>query len=1004
MKIRKTLFILFGIFLFALMLSIGAGLYYYTHPPMVKPLIEKAASRTTGASVSIQHLSYSLNPIKIHAKGISFQPVGEESGLSVQIQDFVADCALNGAFGQKTLVFRSLKVNGFECRVREGATAVTRDPGSEEGPSFLNSMARSFVSFFLFKDFKLEAAEMGEGHVIARWGGRSIEVSGLSGHLNTDHLMDIRGGVVVELPTEHTTLSIPAFHIKTSSAISLSDPRIDFTLAFSDGHLKNPEAKVNHIRAGVSMHYDHLKRKIAFEGLDLALKGARLRKIPQTETAPLHITLKAAGDIDLKKQRVNFNGLSLNVKKFLQLNGSLAAGFGHKPDFNLMIGEGRIYSHKLMTLLPKGFGVKSVDFTISGPMDFSGTFSGTYPYFDIGNLSLRISEIKGSTRKGPFSIGPIGIGPTKGTVNLLKRSVSFPHIRLKSSYLKNIVAAFQMDNGRLTLTARGKETGLIHAASRLKLLQPGWAFKGMDTIEVKAAVDRKGTTAFSAELALKKFHFQNPQETFLGENISLRAHISGRITPAPSTIRAKAELSADGGEVLMDRFYFDLGENAFFAQYSGSYQRLNKHLTLDKLSLGMNKIVTAHVTGTLFQAGGQYGGELSLKIPDTPLKAPFHRLIREPFQTEKPALSTVRLEGIVGAEMTLKGNRSHWTTQGVCTWKDGALFYGDSVYALAGIQLSLPVWLTNGQDEGGAQNLEGGLSVRSMKLPFLPEQGLNVPIQAASNRLFMPGATTLAVPGGTVRIGPSRIIRMMGPSPALHTALHFKNLQLEPILSGIWPHPVTGSAEGNLDPIQIEGGQLQSAGEIKANIFDGALTISHVGAREIFTALPVVHLDARWHHLNLALMTEDTSFGKVEGILNGYAKKMEVSNGQLQRFDLLLDTVKTDDAPQKISVKAVDNIARLGGGQSPFAGLAGIFVSFFKEFPYEKIGVRATLENDVFRIHGTIREDGKEYLVKRGFFSGVDVINQSRDNRVGFKDMLKRIKRISSSKGGPIVR
>ena len=177
-----------------------------------------------------------------------------------------------------------------------------------------------------------------------------------------------------------------------------------------------------------------------------------------------------------------------------------------------------------------------------------------------------------------------------------------------------------------------------------------------------------------------------------------------------------------------------------------------------------------------------------------------------------------------------------------------------------------------------------------------------------------------------------------------------------------------------------------------------------MGARGLFTALPVYSLDARWHHLNLAEMTEGTSFGKIEGILNGYAKKLEISDGQLQRFDLLLDTVKTDDVPQKISVEAVDNIAQLGGGQSPFAGMAGIFVSFFKEFPYRKIGVHATLENDIFRIHGTIREGGKEYLVKRGFFSGVDVINQSRDNRVGFKDMLKRIKRITSSKRGPVVR
>jgi hypothetical protein len=154
----------------------------------------------------------------------------------------------------------------------------------------------------------------------------------------------------------------------------------------------------------------------------------------------------------------------------------------------------------------------------------------------------------------------------------------------------------------------------------------------------------------------------------------------------------------------------------------------------------------------------------------------------------------------------------------------------------------------------------------------------------------------------------------------------------------------------------------------------------------------------------LAEMTEGTSFGKIDGILNGYAKNLEVSNGQLQRFDLLLDTVKTDDVPQKISVKAVDNIARLGGGQSPFAGLAGMFVSFFKEFPYRKIGVHATLENDVFKINGTIQENGNEYLVKRGFFSGVDVINQSKENRVGFKDMLKRIKRITDSKEGPVIK
>ena len=99
----------------------------------------------------------------------------------------------------------------------------------------------------------------------------------------------------------------------------------------------------------------------------------------------------------------------------------------------------------------------------------------------------------------------------------------------------------------------------------------------------------------------------------------------------------------------MDRFYFDLRENAFSAQCNGRFEENHKRLVLDQLSLEMKNIATAHITGTLTQTEDEYEGELSLRIPDTPLKEPFQRLIQEPFQTEKPALSTVRLAGVVGS-------------------------------------------------------------------------------------------------------------------------------------------------------------------------------------------------------------------------------------------------------------------------------------------------------------------------------------------------------------------
>jgi hypothetical protein len=131
---------------------------------------------------------------------------------------------------------------------------------------------------------------------------------------------------------------------------------------------------------------------------------------------------------------------------------------------------------------------------------------------------------------------------------------------------------------------------------------------------------------------------------------------------------------------------------------------------------------------------------------------------------------------------------------------------------------------------------------------------------------------------------------------------------------------------------------------------------------------------------------------------------LEIAYGQPQKFDLLLETVKTKGVPQRISVKALDNIARIGGGQSPFVGLAGSFAMFFKEFPYKKIGLRASLENDVFKVNGTIKEGGNEYLVKRGGFSGVNVVNQNPDNRISFKDMVKRVKRITAQGSGPVIK
>jgi len=131
---------------------------------------------------------------------------------------------------------------------------------------------------------------------------------------------------------------------------------------------------------------------------------------------------------------------------------------------------------------------------------------------------------------------------------------------------------------------------------------------------------------------------------------------------------------------------------------------------------------------------------------------------------------------------------------------------------------------------------------------------------------------------------------------------------------------------------------------------------------------------------------------------------LEIAHAQPQKFDLLLETVKTKGVDQKISIQAVDSIARIGGGESPFMGLTGAFITLFEKLSYSKIGIRASLVNDIFRIRGSDWEGGPDHLVKSGGFPRVNVVNHDSGKPIPFKKMVNRIKGVMASKSGPVIK
>ena len=298
----------------------------------------------------------------------------------------------------------------------------------------------------------------------------------------------------------------------------------------------------------------------------------------------------------------------------------------------------------------------------------------------------------------------------------------------------------------------------------------------------------------------------------------------------------------------------------------------------------------------------------------------------------------------------------------------------------------------------------GRLSIESFGLRPLPVQSLSLPLEASPDRLSVTSSTHIKVPGGKIELGPVMSKDLYRSQRSLKTSLSLGVINLDPILTGIWNQPMTGTLEGRLDPIHFEGNALRTKGNLMARLFGGEILISGLAASGLFTPTPLLKLKAKWQDLRLDDLTGDTPFGKIEGRLMGYVNDLEIAYGQPQRFNLLLETVKKKGERQKMSQKAVDSIAQIGGGQSPFMGVAGIMTSFFEEFPYEKIGIRASLENDLFRINGTIKEGGTEYYVKGSGVPRINIINVNPDNQIRFKDMVKRIRRVATSKRGPVVK
>jgi hypothetical protein len=150
--------------------------------------------------------------------------------------------------------------------------------------------------------------------------------------------------------------------------------------------------------------------------------------------------------------------------------------------------------------------------------------------------------------------------------------------------------------------------------------------------------------------------------------------------------------------------------------------------------------------------------------------------------------------------------------------------------------------------------------------------------------------------------------------------------------------------------------------------------------------------------MDLEEFTASVPFGEVTGIVDVSLRGFALSYGQPESFSLSIDSVPVKGISRKFSFKAVNSLSIISAPGAVPAASSSLFTRLIPSFTYSRIGISCSLKNDVFTLQGTIVENGIQYLVRRSALFGIDVVNGNPVNRIGFKDMIERIRRVGQNR------
>lgn len=485
-----------------------------------------------------------------------------------------------------------------------------------------------------------------------------------------------------------------------------------------------------------------------------------------------------------------------------------------------------------------------------------------------------------------------------------------------------------------------------------------------------------GPERIEAKLKLAGLSFDSPDGRFAAEALDLGLDLASSLAE-PAAIEARAEVS--GGEILVDNFYADFSNAPLTADITPRWNG-EEFAGLDLFARDGGAVE--------LEAGWMVTEDawsLDIRRLDLSFPAAYSRYV-------EPLAAVWTLDGLaVSGSVTWSGRL------GPEQFRSGDLEIADlsvvdtarNRFALTGLETRL---------KPGNHDVNSRLSWRGLLLG-------RVNLGAGSALLDSePGAFALLEPleldllGGSLSLD-RLAYRLPGaasqgaPDSRFEIEARLDQVDMEALTAALdWP-PFSGKLSGQIPGATLRDGVLSVDGEIRVEVFDGAVVVRELEAERLFGVLPSLSASIDLEDLDLEQLTETFEFGRIGGRVDGYVHDLRMLEWQPVAFDAWLGTPERQGGAEAISRQAVNHLTTIGGGGATTA-LTSPLLRMFNSFSYRRLGLGCRLQNHTCTIRG-ISEDGDSVLLLEG--AGIPRISVRAWNRsVDWPQMVANLTAISS--------